>query len=100
MITKEEIVKLKSLSKLDFSEKAEKSFVYKLDAVIRMISDLDEINCDGIEPLRSVCHMDQRLREDIVDADNTIDELFANFPSKDRQFAKEVQCFVVPKVIE
>ena len=44
--------------------------------------------------------MYQRTREDEVTAGDIADQLFANVPAKNAEFAKEVKCFIVPKMVE
>ena len=65
-----------------------------------MIDELNEVNCDNIEPLTSVSDMTQRTRSDEVMMENTVDDLFANVPGVNKDFAKEIKCFIVPKVVE
>jgi aspartyl-tRNA(Asn)/glutamyl-tRNA(Gln) amidotransferase subunit C len=65
-----------------------------------MLDELKNIVCSMIGPLRSVCDMEQRM---LVDEVTIVDEsanLFKNIPEKGAEFAKEIKCFVVPKVIE
>ena len=72
----------------------------KLKNVVGMIDKLQEIDSQGVEPLRSVCDMHQRFREDKVVNSNISEDLFKNVPGSGSQIAREVKCFVVPKVIE
>jgi aspartyl-tRNA(Asn)/glutamyl-tRNA(Gln) amidotransferase subunit C len=44
--------------------------------------------------------MYQRTREDEVNVGNISNQLFANVPAKNAEFAKEVKCFIVPKMVE
>ncbi len=100
MITDKELKKLQKLAKLNFTEVEIKAFSLKLDSVINMLDELKNIDCSMIEPLRSVCDMDQRM---LVDEVTIVDEsanLFKNIPEKGAEFAEEIKCFVVPKVIE
>lgn len=100
MITEKELTKLQKLAKLSFSQSELSDFSKKLNGVVSMIDSLTEINCQGIEPLRSVCDMYQRTREDEVKVGNIAGELFANVPQKNELLAKEVKCFIVPKMVE
>ena len=61
---------------------------------------LKDIDCSEIEPLRSVCDDNQRMQADEVTISDQSEDLFRNVPEKGAQFAKEIKCFVVPKVIE
>ena len=100
MITEKELKKLQKLSKLSFSKGERNNFVKKLNSVMAMIDSLVEVNCENIEPLRSVSDMYQRTREDEVNVGNISNQLFANVPAKNAEFAKEVKCFIVPKMVE
>lgn len=100
MITEEELKKLQKLAKLSFSKDELDNFAKKLNSVMAMIDSLVEINCENIEPLRSVSDMYQRTREDEVNVGNISNQLFANVPAKNAEFAKEVKCFIVPKMVE
>ncbi len=100
MISDKELKKLQILSKLDFSDNELKSFSHKLASVVDMIDRLQEIDCEGVEPLRSVCDMHQRMREDKIEVSDISEDLFKNVPEKGSEIAREVKCFVVPKVIE
>ncbi|MBN8522487.1 MAG: Asp-tRNA(Asn)/Glu-tRNA(Gln) amidotransferase subunit GatC [Rickettsiaceae bacterium] len=100
MITEEELKKLQKLAKLSFSKDELDNFAKKLNSVMAMIDSLVEVNCENIEPLRSVSDMYQRTREDEVNVGNISNQLFANVPAKNAEFAKEVKCFIVPKMVE
>jgi len=100
MIQDKELQKLQKLAKLNFTEKELRDFVPKLNSVMDMIDQLQEVDCSSVEPLRSVCDMDQRMRQDSVKESDDSTDLFKNIPEKGSDFAKEIKCFVVPKVIE
>jgi len=100
MITEEELKKLQKLAKLSFSKDELDNFAKKLNSIMAMIDSLVEVNCENIEPLRSVSDMYQRTREDEVNVGNISNQLFANVPAKNAEFAKEVKCFIVPKMVE
>jgi aspartyl-tRNA(Asn)/glutamyl-tRNA(Gln) amidotransferase subunit C len=100
MITEKELTKLQRLAKLSFSQSELSDFSKKLNSVVSMINSLTEINCQDVEPLRSVCDMHQRVRVDEVKVGDISEELFANVPKKNESLAKEVKCFIVPKMVE
>ncbi len=100
MITDVELKKLQKLAKLSFTQSESEAFLQKLTSVMDMIDQLQDVDCSGVEPLRSVCDGNQRLRLDEVTADDKSDDLFKNIPDTGSSFAKEIKCFVVPKVIE
>lgn len=100
MITQEELKKLERLAKLSFSDAELEKFTQKLDKVVTMISSLEHVDCGDAEPLRSTCDMVQRMREDAVTAGDISKELFSNVPAANADLAREVRCFVVPKIVE
>ncbi|MBN8511492.1 MAG: Asp-tRNA(Asn)/Glu-tRNA(Gln) amidotransferase subunit GatC [Rickettsiales bacterium] len=100
MINREELINIERLSRISFSDKERDSFTQKLENVIAMINQVQDIECQNVEPLRSVCEMNQRLQEDEVKIGDISDELFKNTPGKTAEFSKEIKCFVVPKVVE
>ena len=100
MITEIELKKLQKLAKLNFTVAESQAFSLKLTSVINMIDELKNVDCSEVEPLRSVCDMDQRMLEDKVTTADESANLFKNIPEKGAEFAKEIKCFVVPKVIK
>lgn len=100
MITNEEIQGLQKLSRLSFSEEENMEFAGKLNKVVEMINQLQQIDCQNIQPLRSVCEMDQRTQEDEIIVSDISNDLFKNVPASSADLAKEVKCFIVPKVVE
>lgn len=100
MINREELINIERLSRISFSDKERDSFTQKLENVIAMINQVQDIECQNVEPLRSVCEMNQRMQEDEVKIGDISDELFKNTPGKTAEFSKEIKCFVVPKVVE
>lgn len=100
MITQTEFNKLQKLAKLSFPSQEIPLIMDKLNKVMEMIDGIKDVDCNGVEPLRSVCDMDLRMRSDEVTASDISSQLFSNIPSKGSEFAKEIKCFVVPKVVE
>lgn len=100
LISSDDTKKVARLAKLSFNENAEREVTTKLNSIMVMIDELQDVNCDGIEPLRSVLDMQQRFAEDQVQEKDISDDLFSNIPKSGSDLAKEVKCFVVPKVVE
>lgn len=100
MITKEEVQRIAKLARFDFSQEELNNFTYQLTEMMNMIDIFNDIDCSNVQPLTSVCDMNQRMRHDQVLYGDISDELFANLPSDKADLAKEVKCFVVPKVVE
>ncbi|MDR0329556.1 MAG: Asp-tRNA(Asn)/Glu-tRNA(Gln) amidotransferase subunit GatC [Rickettsia sp.] len=100
MITNEEVQKIAKLAMFNFTQKEISSFAHQLTEMMNMIDILNDVDCSNVEPLTSVCDMHQRMRKDQVLYGDISDELFANVPNDKAELAKEVKCFVVPKVVE
>lgn len=99
-IKSEDVRKVAKLARLKFSDAEVASFATQLDNIMKMIDEIEEVDCENVEPLASVCDMNLRQRKDQVNNQITRDELFSNVPGKDADIAKEVKCFVVPKMVE
>lgn len=100
MITNEEVQKIAKLARFNFSQEELNNFSYQLTEMMNMIDIFNDVDCSNVEPLTSVCDMQQRMRKDQVLYGDISDELFANLPNDKAELAKEVKCFVVPKVVE
>jgi aspartyl-tRNA(Asn)/glutamyl-tRNA(Gln) amidotransferase subunit C len=100
MITIEEVKKISKLTKLDFSQEQMLNLAGELTEIMNMINILNELECAEIEPLTSVCDRNQRLRQDGVLSNDISGELFTNLSGDQAELAKEIKCFVVPKVVE
>lgn len=100
MISLDNIKKLSHLAKIKLDEKEAKDLQVKLSGIMNMIDTLKEVDTKGIEPLTSVVDATSRLREDEVNDGNIQYDLFKNAPGRAANLAKEIKCFVVPKVVE
>ncbi len=100
MISDVEQKKLQKLARLSFSNDEAEAFSAKLENVLGMINKIHEVECQNVEPLRSVCEMNQRMYEDKVTVSDISEDLFRNVPGKSADLAYEIKCFVVPKVVE
>lgn len=100
MITTEEIKRLAKLVKIGFSDDELSTFQKQLTSIMAMIDQLKEVDCSNVEPLTSVCNMSQRLRKDTVNTIDISEAIFANVPGESAEFAKEIKCFITPKVVE
>ncbi len=100
MITISEVKKIATLARLSFNEEEYASLAQQLTDIMSMINVLNNVDCDGVEPLTSVLDQTQRLRKDEVTENDISEALFINAPGESGNFAREIKCFIVPKVIE
>ncbi len=66
----------------------------ELNAILAFVEQLNEVNCEGVEPMTSVTPMQMKKRADVVTDGGIADEILANAP------AREGDYFAVPKVVE
>jgi aspartyl-tRNA(Asn)/glutamyl-tRNA(Gln) amidotransferase subunit C len=85
---------LATLSKLEFDEQSREEMKKNLTKILAMVSKIDELNLDNIEPLKYMTDERNILREDIVTATLTKEEILLNAPQKDSDYIK------VPKVMK
>ena len=100
MITNEEGQKISRRAKLKFNDSQISELATQLTNIMDMIDDLNEVDCNNVQPLASVCDTKLPLRKDEVTQNDISDELFSNVSGKSADLAKEIKCFIVPKVVE
>jgi aspartyl-tRNA(Asn)/glutamyl-tRNA(Gln) amidotransferase subunit C len=100
MIDLDAMKKLSKLTKIKLPENEVDAFISKLQNVMNMINTLQEVDTDGVEPLTSAVHANLYLRKDEVDDGGIVEDLFANVPGSSSALAKEIKCYIVPKVVE
>ncbi len=86
--------KIAHLSRLEFDEKDAEKMMKDMSAIVTWVEQLNEVNTDGVEPLTTMSHEINVLREDEVKPHLSHEEALRNAPKKDSDY------FRVPKVIE
>jgi aspartyl-tRNA(Asn)/glutamyl-tRNA(Gln) amidotransferase subunit C len=66
----------------------------ELSRILDWISQLDEIDTSGVEPMTRVVAMTMKKRKDVVTDGNCADDILKNAPAVDDHY------FVVPKIVE
>ena len=100
MISEAEVKNAAKLARLSFNDGQITHFTKQLGDIMTMIEEMKKVDCTNIEPLSSVCEQTPFMRDDIVTEGDLGSALFANAPGADAEFAKEIKCFIVPKVVE
>jgi len=100
MLMKKDVLRIAKLAKLNFADSELDQFMGQFAKILQLAESLKSLNCDGVEPLKSPNALPLRLRADQVLDGALQDELFLNAPGAKASLAKEVKCFIVPKVIE
>ncbi len=88
------IRKVARLARIRTTEAEEETLAQELSKILDMVSQLNEVDTTGVEPLTSVVDMDLPRRADEVTDGNRQDDILANAPEAAAGF------FVVPKVVE
>ncbi len=93
-IDKETLNKIAHLSRLEIDEKDAEKMLQDISNMVTFVEKLNEVNTDGVEPLTTMSHEINALREDEVKVDLTHQQVLQNAPRKDADY------FRVPKVLE
>lgn len=93
-ITRELLDKIAHLARLEFDEKDAEKMMQDMTAMVNWIDKLKEVDTTGIEPLTSMSHEINALREDDIKQQLTQAEVLKNAPLKNESY------FRVPKVLD
>jgi aspartyl-tRNA(Asn)/glutamyl-tRNA(Gln) amidotransferase subunit C len=93
-VDKATLDKIAHLSRLEFDEKDSEKMIKDLGNIISFIEKLNEVNTDGVEPLTTMSHEINSLREDEVKPHLDHGTALKSAPKKDDDY------FRVPKVLE
>jgi aspartyl-tRNA(Asn)/glutamyl-tRNA(Gln) amidotransferase subunit C len=93
-INRELLDKIAHLSRLEFDEKDAEKMMSDMTAIVDWVEKLKEVNTDNIEPLTTMSHEINSLREDEVKEHLDHHSALKNAPKKDQDY------FRVPKVLE
>lgn len=86
--------KIAHLSRLEFDEKDAEKMMKDMTAIVEWVEKLKEVDTDGVEPLTTMSHEINALREDEVKEHLSHERALKNAPKKDSDY------FRVPKVLE
>ena len=92
--TREDTLHLAKLSNLSLKESEIESLQQDLDNIVGYISQLDELNTDGVEPTYQVFEMENVWREDEIKSQDATREELLNLAPAARQ-----DMIQVPKVL-
>lgn len=93
-IDKETLSKMAHLARLEIDEKDAPKMLEDMSKMVSFVEKLNEVDTEGIEPLTTMSHEVNALREDVVKNQLSKEEVLKNAPKKDNDF------FRVPKVLE
>ena len=86
--------KIAHLARLEFDEKDADKMMEDMNSIVNWVDKLSELDTTGVEPLTSMSHEINALRDDNVGEHLPHDLALKNAPSRDEHY------FRVPKVIE
>jgi aspartyl-tRNA(Asn)/glutamyl-tRNA(Gln) amidotransferase subunit C len=93
-IDKETLNKIAHLARLEFDEKDAVKMMQDMSSMVSFVEKLNEVDTTGIEPLTTMSHEINALREDEVKPHLDHNLALLNAPKKDENY------FRVPKVLD
>ena len=93
MLSKEDVLKIAKLSKLEFSENEIEKFRTDLNKIFDHMEELNSVDTTDVEPLFNVLDLQDVLRKDVVKDSGIKKDILKNSPNSDDEF------IIVPKVV-
>lgn len=94
MIDKETLQKIAHLSRLELKEEDTDKMLSDMNNMLQFVEKLKEVNTEGIEPLTTMSHEINALREDYLKPHLDHERALESVPKRDAHY------FRVPKVLE
>ena len=91
---KKSLLKLGKLARISISEDKLNNLSKDLNSILEFVDQLKEIKTDQVDPTSNSLNQKLEVRDDKVDNKNSSEDVLENAPEKEMDF------FVVPKVIE
>ena len=91
---KKSLLKLGKLARISISEDKLNNISKDLNSILEFVDQLKEIKTDQVDPTSNSLNQKLEVRDDKVDTKNSAEDILENAPEKEMDF------FVVPKVIE
>lgn len=82
------------LARLEVSKAEAESLQGELNAILKWVEQLGQVDTKGVEPMTRVVAMALKARDDVVTDGDKADDILKNAPMTEDHF------FVVPKVVE
>ncbi len=92
-ITKEDIMHVANLARLEVSEADIETFADQLGKVLEYVNALNRVDTEGVSSTSHAISLTNAFREDVVQAHLDRDKVLSNAPEK------EDGSFLVPKVV-
>ena len=91
---KKSLLKLGKLARISISDDKLNNLSRDLNSILEFVDQLKEIKTDQVDPTSNSLNQKLEVRDDKVDTKNSSEDILENAPEKEMDF------FVVPKVIE
>ena len=91
---KKSLLKLGKLARISISDDKLNNLSKDLNSILEFVDQLKEIKTDQVDPTSNSLYQKLEVRDDKVDTKNSAEDILENAPEKEMNF------FVVPKVIE
>ena len=91
---KKSLLKLGKLARISISNDKLNNLSKDLNSILEFVDQLKEIKTDQVDPTSNSLNQKLEVRDDKVDTKNSAEDILENAPEKEMDF------FVVPKVIE
>lgn len=93
VVTKEDVLQIAELSRLDIAEKDIDKFTEQIDNILGYVDVLSDLDTDGIEPTSHAMEVSNVFREDEIVNFGDKEKIIENGPLVDQN------AFVVPKIV-
>ncbi len=93
-VDKKTVRHVAKLSRLALAEGEAEIMAPEIANILHFVEQLNAVNVDGVEPLKSILPMALKMREDVVSDGDIQDQILKNAPASDDGY------FTVPKVVE
>ncbi len=88
LLTTEEVRKIATLARIDLTDAEVEKFQKELSVVLDYVSELNEVNTDGIEEVSQVTGLENVERNDEAEGCPYRQEIIDNFPERKDDFLK------------
>lgn len=93
-ISKEEVLHIAALSRLDLTDKELEKYTTDLSNIVDYANELAKVDIEGVKPTAHILDIKNIFREDNVDSSYDREKILQNAPTK------AAGCITVPKVVE
>lgn len=89
-LTREDVLHVAKLARLDLTEKEVERFQHELSAILDYVSQLSEVDTTGVDPTAQVTGLINRFRDDVANpvSDETRQRLLDAAPEREGNYVK------------